>query len=98
MAVLRLIALYLVAINLAGFLAFFIDKSRSIRAKWRIPESTLLSFAFFGGGVGCFLGMRIFHHKTLKPKFYIGIPAIIVFHILLVLFLIYLSPYKFVIQ
>lgn len=98
MTVLSLVLIYLAAINIIGFVSFFIDKSRSIRSKWRIPEATLLSFALFGGGVGCFLGMKVFHHKTLKPAFYIGIPAIILMHILLILFLVFLSPFKFVIQ
>lgn len=98
MNVLQLILIYFAAVNLCGFVAFGIDKSRSIRAKWRIPEITLFSFAIFGGGVGCFLGMRIFRHKTLHPKFYIGIPAIIIIEALVILYFIFLSPFKFMIQ
>lgn len=98
MNVYALIAIYLISVNVAAFIAFFVDKSRSIRVKWRIPESTLISFALFGGAIGCLLGMKICHHKTMKPLFYIGIPAILIMHILIVLFLIYLSPYKFIVQ
>lgn len=98
MTVIQIILIYLGAVNLGGFLAFGIDKTRSARAKWRIPEATLFSFALLGGGVGCFLGMRVFHHKTLKPAFYIGIPAIIIAEIFIILFILFLSPFKFMIQ
>lgn len=94
MSVLQIILIYLVLINVGGFLVFGIDKSRSVHSKWRIPEATLFSYAIFGGSVGCLLGMRIFRHKTLKPYFVIGIPAILIIQLLLVLFLLFLSPVK----
>ena len=40
-----------------------------------IPETTLLIAAVFGV-IGAFSGMHVFHHKTRKPKFYIGVPVI----------------------
>lgn len=98
MNVYLLILIYLGAVNLCAFIAFGIDKSKSIRAKWRISEATLISFAIFGGGIGCLLGMKIFRHKTLKPLFYIGIPAILIVQVLAVLFLLFLSPFKFMVQ
>lgn len=98
MNVYLLIIIYLAAVNICAFAAFGIDKSKSIRAKWRIPETTLISFAIFGGGIGCLLGMKAFRHKTLKPLFYIGIPAILITQILIILFLLFLSPFKFMVQ
>lgn len=93
-----LIAAYFAAVNLVAFLSFGIDKSRSKRAKWRIPEATLMAYALFGGSLGCFLGMRLFRHKTLKPLFYIGVPIILVLQVLGVLWLIFLSPFRFTVQ
>lgn len=93
-----IIAIYFLAVNLVAFIMFGIDKSRSKRAKWRIPEATLIAYALFGGSAGCYLGMKLFRHKTLKPLFYIGIPSIFVIHMLIVLWLIFLSPFKFTIQ
>jgi len=98
MDVVKVLLIYFGLMNLGGFLAFGIDKSRSVRSKWRIPEATLFSFAILGGGVGCFLGMQVFHHKTMKPAFYIGIPAILIAETLIVLYLLFLSPIKFMIQ
>lgn len=89
------IGLYLLIINLAGFISMAVDKSKARRNKWRIPEATLFLFAIFGGSIGCLLGMNVFHHKTQKPKFYIGIPIILAVQILIVLYLLFLAPLSF---
>lgn len=72
-----IILLYLAAINLFALGAFGIDKYRAVKGKWRIPECTLFLLAAAGGSAGALLGMFIFHHKTQKPKFTIGIPLIL---------------------
>lgn len=69
---------YLLLINAVGFVFMLIDKRRARKNLWRISESTLLTVALLGGSIGSFAGMRLFHHKTRKPKFSIGIPVIIV--------------------
>lgn len=38
----------------------------------------LLLLAAFGGSIGAWAGMRLWHHKTLHKKFRYGIPAIII--------------------
>lgn len=73
--------LYLLVINLMAFCAYGLDKRKAIKDKWRIPERTLILLAVFGGSVGALLGMRIFHHKTRKKKFCIGIPLILILQI-----------------
>ena len=54
-----------------------VDKQKARKNLWRIPEATLLTVAILGGSVGSLLGMRLFHHKTRKPKFSVGIPVIL---------------------
>ncbi|MCR5688175.1 MAG: DUF1294 domain-containing protein [Lachnospiraceae bacterium] len=95
MQVLLYIAIYLLAINLAGFTAMGIDKRKARRNKWRIPEATLFLFAIFGGSLGCLLGMHIFHHKTQKSAFYIGIPVILGIQLVIALYFFFLAPLKF---
>lgn len=73
----------LLFVNIAGFLAFGIDKYKAIHNKWRIRESMLMLFALLGGGPGCLLGMYLFHHKTRHRKFTIGIPVILTIELLL---------------
>ena len=72
----RNIIIYLCVINAIAFLLYGLDKRKAKRHKWRIPEATLLGVAFLGGSIGAFLGMQVFHHKTRKAKFYIGVPLI----------------------
>lgn len=69
---------WLIAVNLAAFLLYGVDKSRARRGAWRIPERTLLAVAFLGGALGAMLGMRAFRHKTQKPAFRILVPLALV--------------------
>ena len=79
----RILLVYLLVINLVAFVMYGIDKRRAIKDKWRVPEKTLLLVALFGGSVGAFAGMQVFHHKTKHWKFLIGVPACILLHIAL---------------
>ena len=78
-----LLLFYLVTINALGFLIMLADKEKAKKRLWRIPEATLLNVAALGGSIGCLAGMKIFHHKTRKPKFYIGIPVILALQLIL---------------
>ena len=78
------IAIYLIIINLVGFLSMLIDKKKAERGSWRIKESTLLIIAVLGGSIGSIAGMYTFRHKTQKPRFYVGLPIIIVLQILII--------------
>lgn len=49
----------------------------------RIPEKTLLMWALIGGSIGASFGMEMFNHKTLHPKFKIGLPLILLLHIII---------------
>jgi uncharacterized membrane protein YsdA (DUF1294 family) len=72
----QLIITYSILINILGFLAMGIDKRKAIRDHWRIPEGSLFLLGFLGGGIGLLTGMKVFHHKTKKPRFQYGIPAL----------------------
>lgn len=82
---LKYFIIYLIVINLIGFLLMFIDKRRAKYGKWRIKEYTLMIIALMGGSIGAIAGMYIFRHKTKKAKFFIGFPVILVAEILLVI-------------
>lgn len=64
-----------------------LDKKRAEKKQWRISEATLLLFAAIGGSMGAWLGMRLFHHKTRHPKFYIGVPVIFLVQVMMVVLL-----------
>lgn len=62
---------FLIVFSVIAFFAYAMDKRKAIRRAWRLPESLLLGFSFFGGGIGGYLAMYIFRHKTRKVKFHI---------------------------
>lgn len=76
---------YLVAINLVGFIAMAVDKSKAKRRARRISEKSLLTLAILGASPGVWIGMYVFHHKTKKRKFALGVPGILIIQILLAL-------------
>lgn len=69
--IIKIVIGYLVLISIAGYLIMGIDKMKAVRKEWRIPERTLFAIALLGGGVGSFLGMFTFRHKTRHMKFVI---------------------------
>ncbi len=76
---------YLLIINALAFLLMLTDKRRARKNAWRIPEATLLGVAALGGSLGAVIGMRLFRHKTLHPKFSIGLPLMLAVHIILLI-------------
>lgn len=78
---------YLLAINAVTFIVYGIDKYKAKKAKWRISEATLLLLAVLGGSVGAWVGMKVWHHKTMHKKFKYGIPAILLIQIALMAYL-----------
>ena len=79
----KLLPLYLLTVNAAAFLLMLIDKQKAKKHKWRIPEATLMGTAALGGSIGALAGMYTFRHKTKHPKFTIGIPAILIAHLVI---------------
>ena len=75
-------------INLITFIIFALDKLYAIKKKWRYKIATLLGLCFFGGALGGFLAMNLFHHKTNKKIFAIGVPLMLVVQIMIIIFII----------
>ena len=78
---------YLLAINIVSFFLYGIDKYKAKKNKWRISEATLLMMAVIGGSIGAWVGMRLWHHKTMHKKFKYGIPVIMIMQVCLVVYL-----------
>ena len=78
---------YLIGINLAGFIIMGVDKKRAIRGAWRISEASLFLTALLGGSLGCILGMQHFRHKTKHWYFVWGVPAILLAQLALAVWL-----------
>lgn len=74
-------------LNVVTFFVYGIDKFKAKKSLWRIPESTLLILAAVGGSVGAYLGMKVWHHKTLHKKFSLGVPVILLLHLALLVYI-----------
>ncbi len=81
------VLIYFLVINLFGFLIMFIDKKKAEHNAWRIPEKTLLLTTMLGGFIGTYAGMKLFRHKTQKPRFSVGIPAIAIIEIVAIIYI-----------
>ena len=74
-------AIYLLLINLLGFYIMYSDKKKAKNGEYRIREKTLFLVALLLGGIGVYLGMYKFRHKTRHLSFTVGIPICIILNI-----------------
>ena len=84
----KLLAYYIVFINLLGIILMFLYKRKAVKNRWRISENTLMFTALIGGSLGCLIGMYTFRHKTKHKKFTIGIPVLLIVNILCIIMII----------
>ena len=75
--------LYLLLINVITFVIYALDKLNAKTDSWRISERTLLNFTILGGSVGALLGMIVCRHKIRNRKFSVGVPLILIGHIII---------------
>lgn len=62
----------MISLNSWLFILMGLDKKKAQQHKWRIPEKKLQTLGLIGGGLGGFLGMYLFNHKSSKLKFKIS--------------------------
>lgn len=73
-----ILSYYLFFINVLAFVLYGVDKRRAVRNEYRIREGVLLWMARLGGGIGSWLGIKAFRHKTKHTGFRIVVPLWIV--------------------
>lgn len=78
---------YLLLINIICLLLAGLDKFNAIHKFFRIPEKVFFILSFIGGSLGVLIGMYLFHHKTKKMKFYLGIPFLFILNIVSLYFI-----------
>ena len=77
------IHLYLIMINVITFALYGLDKWRAMTRQWRDREKKLIKHALIGGYIRTMIRITIFHHKTRKPKFKTGVPAILIIQLII---------------
>ena len=79
----KIILIYIILINIITLVLYAADKAKAKKKKWRIPEATLILFAFIGGSIGALIGMLGLRHKTQHTKFKVLVPLAFILHIAL---------------
>jgi uncharacterized membrane protein YsdA (DUF1294 family) len=84
-----LIFTYLILISLVSTVVTIIDKSRARRQDGtrRVREDTLILLAAAGGAGAMLITMLMIRHKTRHVKFMLGLPIILLFQVIIVLYL-----------
>lgn len=78
---------YLAVMTIVGLIIMKADKTKAEKNKWRIKEATLFLVSAIGGSLGTWAGMYLFRHKTKHWYFVVGMPLILIAHIVLLVFL-----------
>lgn len=80
-------AIIYVAIGIASVFVTVYDKAAAKKRKRRIPEQVLFFWAGIGGALPMLLTMKLINHKTRHKRFMLGLPAIIIAHTILAIFM-----------
>jgi uncharacterized membrane protein YsdA (DUF1294 family) len=75
--------------NIVTFVTFWIDKNLAQNNKSRVSESTLVLMSALGGAAGGLAAMYLFRHKTRHAKFFLGLPAMLLIHIIIAFLIIF---------
>ena len=86
---------YLLLLSLITFIAYYSDKKKAQKGKWRTKEKVLLLLSFLGGAYGGYPAMLIFRHKTKAEHWYFTFVNILGLLIHTALILLILFVFKF---
>lgn len=84
---LQFIGSWIVGVSIASFFTYSYDKSIAGHGVTRVPEIVLHALTLFGGTLGSFAAMRLWHHKTSKQAFQAVFWAIVVIQIVAIVLL-----------
>ena len=63
---------WIIFMSIWAFAAMGYDKRQAKKKGRRVPEKNLWLLALIGGGIGAYIGMQLFRHKTRHTAFRIG--------------------------
>ncbi len=79
---------WIIGVSIASFFTYGYDKAIAGRNITRVPEVVLHLLTLFGGTIGSFLGMQIFHHKTQKRSFQLVFWGIVAIQVIIIILLV----------
>lgn len=86
---LRFLMVYFFLINLVTLITFGIDKRLAQQKRNRVQESSLILLSALGGAAGGLAAMYLFRHKTKHAKFFLGLPALLLIHLMIAFLIIF---------
>ena len=86
-----LVIIYLCTISVVTVVFTVYDKLAAKLDMWRIPENYLMSLGFFGGALTEYIVMRLIRHKTQHKKFMLGLPFMIILHLVVLIVYLFLT-------
>lgn len=88
---------YFLVINIISFFTMKHDKKQAVYHDFRVSEKTIFILSLLLGGVGTYIGMYVFRHKTKHIKFTVGIPITIILNIITIYYILnYIITHKLI--
>ena len=82
-----ILLIWIGVMSIWAFFAMGYDKRQAKKKGSRIPEKNLWTLAILGGGIGAYLGMQTYRHKTRHTSFRIGFLMLAIIYGALILYL-----------
>lgn len=88
----KILLFWLAVISAAALILTLYDKLAAKKLpKYRTPEATLMWVGALGGAFAMYVTMQLVRHKTRHKKFMIGLPLLMVLHVLLAVLAVWVS-------
>ncbi len=88
----KILLIWLALISSAALILTLYDKLAAKKLpKHRTPEASLMWIGALGGAFVMYVTMQLIRHKTQHRKFMIGLPLLMVLHVILALAAVWLS-------
>ncbi|SER89908.1 DUF1294 domain-containing protein [Psychrobacillus sp. OK032] len=84
----EIILIVVLVMSIVSFIVMGYDKSQAKKHKQRVSERTLWTLAIFGGGIGAYIGMQLFRHKTKHTNFRVGFFMLLILYVFLLFWLV----------
>jgi len=84
----EIIPIFILIMSVISFIVMGYDKSQAKKHKQRVPERTLWKLAILGGGIGAYLGMQLFRHKTKHTNFRVGFLMLLILYVFIIFWLV----------
>lgn len=84
----KMILLFILIMSVIAYVVMGYDKSQAKKHGQRVSERTLWTFAICGGGIGAYLGMQMFRHKTKHTNFRVGFLMLMILYAFLIFWLV----------